>query len=325
MLKIAFIRIFEFAALSIMLSLFVHASSMQLSLNNITQTHVNDLISYTECRINLTSRFISDANAIIPNYSSNISSEQSLLSNDSNVLLTYENTSNLSSIMLFIHKRINPDILLFAHNLSLYLRNNRAHGNNIMASNMPITAANAIALKSVYSNIMQNYSNCAILNARNLGALKTAYYHDIINNINNQVISLQKLGINTENLSTILDAANTSIILPMNAKITDALSLSNVVSAINSYCIYNGCANGYNYHLGARMAIAKYTLIMNKINATDRSANISDISNADIALSNAQSLLNTIGTHEYVNNESKSIWENITISGEYIRNSIIIK
>ncbi len=90
-------------------------------------------------------------------------------------------------------------------------------------------------------------------------------------------------------------------------------------TALNSFCLYNGCKTGDNFHFAANTAIqadqAKLNLLAGKNSASSFQ---SLVGQAQVDITNAQTALNQVGSNQYQGTQSSAIWSDIKAAGEVI-------
>jgi hypothetical protein len=123
--------------------------------------------------------------------------------------------------------------------------------------------------------------------------------------------TLQAHGINTTSLVQILNNAVTMVINPLQAELNNATNATQVKTAYQNYCLFNGCA-GFNYHLAARYAIQSLTLRLNNLASTSNSINQTILNDAYGNLTTAsRTLYTTVGTSKYTDGTGNTVWGNI--------------
>ena len=143
----------------------------------------------------------------------------------------------------------------------------------------------------------------------NLSEAKLAFYNDSVIHFSAQISNLSAKGVNTTNMSLILQGAQSQIITPFKLAIQGNTNSTQLWSALNEYCLYDGCPVGLNYHLDAKINIAKLDAITAKLRNV--SNDTVDLNAAQASLNNASAELTKVGTAQYSGGAGVQIWTNI--------------
>jgi hypothetical protein len=164
-------------------------------------------------------------------------------------------------------------------------------------------------LVASYRNLSSGYSQCEGNAFVNISQQRINDYQMQINNFQNQSNNLANRGFNTTSLDQILADAQTQIIVPLQTALSSANDSASVKQALGSYCLFDGCVNGTNFHLEAKFNIARLNIILSDLQANSAAFGLDDskLSQAAQDLANAQSTLDTVGTSAYQKGQAQTI------------------
>lgn len=136
-------------------------------------------------------------------------------------------------------------------------------------------------------------------------------YKSQISDFQNKTHELSKRGFDVTQLNKLIQDAQDQIIAPLEN--ASSANSSSVKEAVQSYCLYNGCENGTNFHLESRFQVTRINIIYEDL---EKNSGVFNLSNSLLtqdgkAISNAQSALNKVGTSMYQGNQSDEVWSNI--------------
>lgn len=298
-----------------------------ISPQGVNSTVTSALIARTSCQLNVTNAFISNISSNLPpsilqGLRTNLTSESNSIALFNSQLQSYQN-SNTIKVRDFITTKVNPifgrlngDALFYGAKIGAA---NATKGNATL-ENLIVTFRNNLKLQS--SILKQGYVNCTTTPYMQIAEQKLNSYESDIQVAQNNIAKLSSYGLNTTILNITVLNANTTIITPLSQAITSANNATQLKSAIDSYCLYDGCLNGTNYHFAARFAIAKVNATIIAIMSSDPNATSSDLNAAQSHINNASAELELVGTQIYKKNEGKIIWANITSSTSLIRQAV---
>ncbi|MFZ1971031.1 MAG: hypothetical protein WAU65_02530 [Candidatus Nanoarchaeia archaeon] len=176
------------------------------------------------------------------------------------------------------------------------------------------------ALASFYNQLQQVYLQCEQQVYYTIGQQRLQQYQTQMAKFQNETNNLQNRGFDVTSLTQLLDNAQTEIIQPLQSALLSANNSQSVMTAVQTYCLYDGCVNGANFHMDANFDVARLNIILNYLQANKSSLNLDNatLSQAQQDLSNAQSTLNSVGASIYKNGQSQLIFGDIQDASKII-------
>ena len=181
------------------------------------------------------------------------------------------------------------------------------------------------ALDSSYKQLQTNYAQCEQQVYTEIGQQKLQQYQNQIADFQNKTNDLKSRGFDVTSLNQLLSNAQTQIVQPLQTALASANSTQAVMTAVKTYCLYDDCLNGTNFHLDANFDITRLTIILNDLQTNADAFNLSNstLSQAQQNLSNAQAVLTSIGTSTYQEGQIPTVFNNIQAASKIIMQSII--
>jgi hypothetical protein len=122
--------------------------------------------------------------------------------------------------------------------------------------------------------------------------------------------ALSAKGIDVSSLNKIISDATAQIITPLQNAVSSANDATSINNAIKGYCLFDGCANGINFHLAAKFEIAKLQIAFNKINSNQNVSQTS-ITQLQTDITTASGILTQVGTGQYSQDQNTGLWNAI--------------
>jgi hypothetical protein len=140
--------------------------------------------------------------------------------------------------------------------------------------------------------------------------------------ITKDVAGLGKLpgGVDTSSLNATLSQAQTQVIGPLQAALNVSTNATQLYDAFKGHCLDNGCVNGTNFHLAAKLKIDETQAYLNyleqKANASKYvMVNQTALSEARAYLNNASALVSSVGSSQFTQGQEARI---VTDSGNFV-------
>ncbi len=262
-------------------------------------------MSRITCNTNLVTGFINDVMTNVPSATS-LSQNLNTINSDTSTLQGYANNNDRASFLSFVKNTYKVDVK------SAFVAIHDA----IKASN--VTKDVRSIIKSDYSSLKSTYKGCMYSAFEQLASAKTQALQLDIAKMQNRSNTLASKGIDTTALNQVISNADSQL-ASLQAAIGSANDSKSLKAALGSYCLYNGCKNGNNFHFAAKSAIAAQQAVLNLLqtnsNATQYSSQITQAQND---LNAAQSTLNTVGTGQYSGTQQSDVWNNIKAASSII-------
>jgi hypothetical protein len=287
------------SALLVLLCLSGTAPAANATINaTVNQTFLGASLRYAQCKTSLTTAFLGDLASASPKLSQ---------------LSRYSATLQLYSAQMSMIA-ISGNVTAFR----AYLGNKYDHELNAIAGNVSsqVKAANLSSnvtshLRMEYNSISATYANCTLLSIKQYAQQEIGMYDQRISADQNSASALAAKGINVSSLTQMLQHAQSQIVSPLSAVTSQAKSASQVMQALDSYCLFDGCKSGTNFHLDARFELQSLTLVLNYLQAS-KNITSTALAAAQACLNNASTTLQQVGTGPYSGSESKNIFGNLT-------------
>lgn len=147
---------------------------------------------------------------------------------------------------------------------------------------------------------------------RNLGYGRINSFNSILFGYQNRINALAEKGVDVSSLNTIVQQAKVQIVDSLVRDVSSATSINSIKQAVRSYCLFDGCENGINFHLSAKYELAKLDIAVMRIKSySNYSAYSEDIAELEQTITEARTELNVVDTKDYSDEEKGSIWGKI--------------
>ena len=269
----------------------------------------SDFSNDLECRINFNIGVLNSTMAAYPNFSSSLQIELTKLQNDLSQLQSLNGT-NASDIQDFERGQYANDMRSVIGSVNSWRSQE--------GEKMPLDVR--AALVSNYKQLVVNYSQCQKQAYTNMTQERVNGYQSQIKNFQEKINDLQERGFNVTVLNQLLSDAQTQIIQPLQSALSNANDSQQVQNAIRTYCLYDGCINGTNFHLDAKFDLTRATIILNDLQTNSAAFNLDNatVSQAQQDLTDAQTALNNVGTSAYQQGQSQTIFNDIQNASKII-------
>ncbi len=295
--KMQYVALMSCALLIIPAAAFATNGSNQQS--SIQQSYISAVLAQATCQANYETGSISAAISDISNIDqTTISSDSSKINADLQTLTTDAGQLNKTQIQ--------NDLKSFRTDSKTGIMDLRS-----AVKNANPTSDEKTKLKSDMSSLSSTEKNCLFGARQQFANAKIQTWNTAIQHVQNKTNNLGKKGIDTTNLNQIIGQAQTNL-GNLAGEISSATNSSQLKTALKSYCQYNGCKNGTNFHFAAQTVLAAEQSELNTIKSNPNSAQYgTQISQAQTDLTNAQTILNTVGSSTYQGNQSVDVWNDL--------------
>lgn len=275
------------------------ASRLRARLNLVSnQTILLNAYGAVHCRTTLAGSLVNQTVAAAPGLGGYLSADTNTLVQDDAQLKVYADANELFKFEFYLHTSYDPALA------QLYLR-----GREGIITDNSLNASEKAALRGSFSTSINNYQTCVAPSLENISEQKLAFYNNVTLHFNNQISNLSAKGVNTTNMTAILNGAQTTIITPFQTAIQNNTNSTQLWAALREYCLFDGCPTGINYHLDAKISIAKLYAIEAKLRIDTNDT--ADLNAANVSLNLASSELAKVGTASYSEGDGAQIWANI--------------
>lgn len=283
---------------------------MMASPGNMMGRSMNVSLADIRCKIDFTNALINaidshDQNASLGNYSSKLSS-------DLVQLQTYAANSDVSGYREYLHQTYEPDFRAAKEAMRDW-RHERLRNDTSRNDTREL-------LKSEDLRLRKNYESC------NFGMLKSMAVNRADNALipyENRVANLKSKGTNTSKMETLLSDAKSQILLPLQVAISSANDSKSLKNAFESYCFFDDCKNGTNFHLASKFDVAMLSSVLDQIRANPASGNYSSqIASAQASLDSANSVIASAGTSQLSQSQKREIAQDLNTASKTIKDMI---
>lgn len=265
--------------------------------NTVQQSYMDAMFSRATCQANDETGYISDAISDISNINQTaISADSSKIISD---LQTLTNDANNKDQFKTDMKSFRIDSLTGTHDLRSAIKNANP------------TSDEKTKMKSDLANLRSTYQSCMFGARKQFANAEIQAYGFAIQKVENRTKIMASKGMDVNQLNLLINQGQTNL-GNLAASISSATNSSQLKSALHSYCQYNGCKSGINFHFAAQTALAAEQAALNAIKSNLNSGQYSSqIDKAQTDLTNAQNLLTTVGTSKYQGTQQTDVWNNL--------------
>jgi hypothetical protein len=264
---------------------------------SVQQSYLNAMLARATCQANAETGYIGTAISDISNIDlTAISADSSKISTDLQTLTTDVNNKDQFKVDL---KLFRTDSLTGTHDLRSAIKDAKP------------TSDEKTKLKSDFSNIRSTYQNCMFGAIQQSANVKLQAYGNAIQKVQNRTNVMASKGMDTTQLNLLITQAQTNL-GNLAASISSATNSSQLKTAMKSYCQYNGCKSGTNFHFAAQTALSAEQSILDSIKSNPNSGQYSSqIDQAQTDLTNAQNILTTVGTSKFQGTQQTDVWNDL--------------
>ena len=251
------------------------------------------------CRIDFNTAVLNSLIATAPGNSTDLQASVTLLADDRTQLTGMQNSTDIRNFNLH-----------YEHDMQ-QVRQSVSQWRSAVGSHLSMSTRASLVL--AYKDAQDAYDQCRF------GVLKTMAQQRI-DNYNKQIAKYQNVsdnwaarGFDTAQLDSLLQDAQTQLVQPMQAAIVAATDHDSLAQALNSYCLYDGCTNGTNFHLEAKFDVTKLGIVYNDLQNNSAAFNLasSDLATAGQDIADAKATLAQVGTAAYTTGQSQTIYTNV--------------
>jgi len=168
------------------------------------------------------------------------------------------------------------------------------------------------ALRDDYKSMKGDYQSCNLESSKRFGQAKLDAYETILSNAEEKIGRLSEKGIDTAGLTQLVEDARSEIVEPLSEALEGSENHTEVKDALKSYCMFNGCPDGTNFHFAARFEVEKLASILEALSGNATEAGLGDdVQSAEDDLESAESELDDLGSEDYSEGQQESVWEHV--------------
>jgi hypothetical protein len=287
------------ALLIIPAAAFAQTPIVQSGAATVQQDSMNANLAQVTCQANYLTGYIGDAITVIPNINSTaISADSSKIATDLQTVTTDTTNDNKTQFKTDL-PALRADFKSGRLDLSHAIKTST------------LTKTERSQLKSDMTSLGTTERSCMFAAEQQSAQAKTASFQFGIQQAQTRSHKLYLRGFDTTQLNQTISQAQTNL-GNLAAAISSATNSTQLKAALQSYCQYDGCKSGTNFHFAAQSALDAEQAALNAIKSNPNSGQYStQISQAQTDLTNAQSTLSTVGTGQYQGTQSTDVWNNL--------------
>lgn len=265
----------------------------------VQQDSMNATLAQVTCQANYLTGYIGDAISVIPNINSTaISSDSSKITTDLQIVTTDVNNDNKTQFKTDLPT------------LRADFKSGRLDLNSAVKASVP-TKTERSQLRSDMASLGTTERSCMFASEQQFAQAKIASFQFAIQQEQTRSHKLYLRGFDTTQLNQTISQAQTNLD-NLAAAISSATNSTQLKAALQSYCQYDGCKSGTNFHFAAQSALDAEQAALTAIASNPNSGQYStQISQAQTDLTNVQNTLNTVATGQYQGTESTDVWNNL--------------
>jgi hypothetical protein len=165
-----------------------------------------------------------------------------------------------------------------------------------------------------HKSLNTTYETCFYNSLKNYGDGRVTSFNAILDDYQRRADKIAEKNVSVESLNKIIQDARTQIVEPLTAKLAAANTSKQKFDALKSYCLYDGCLVGTNFHLAAKFEIAKLNIALAKIKENPGNASTDEITKFENYITQASLALTNVGTKKYTPATKTSVWDPIHLA-----------
>jgi len=259
------------------------------------------------CQVSLTTGYLQNVINLNQTAFASLNQDVTKMNGDLTTLQGYANSNDKTGFQSFVQGQLKTD----TKSIKLDTQN--------LIKTVHLTKDQRATLKSETSQLQSTYKSCMFTAKQQSANAKVQNFQNQITQMQNRSKTLTGKGVDTTALNNQISSASAQV-AALQAAINSANDSKSLQKAINSFCLYDGCKNGTNFHFAANSAIAVKQAQLTKIQSRNGSSAYSaQITQAQNDLNAAQSVLNTVGNGQYSGTQQSDVWNNIKAAADIIK------
>ena len=266
-----------------------------------------DMVS---ARVNFVTGVLSDTASLVTN-ASDLNGHVDKLNGDLNTLKGYVGSNDNNGFNSYLTGTIQPDMQSALTAMKDDMKQFKAWG---------VSASTIQQLKTDYQNRKSTYdqqTNAAIIE---LGNARLSYYNDVMSKDSDRMSKLSAAGIDVSGMQSVKDGAQSSVVDPLQSAI-NANDANAVKQQLHDNCIGNG--QPYSYHFFAKSDLEALKATSAKIGSSVNNSTVQQqLADVNAKLSDAQAILNSVGTSPYTSDQQTQVWNNLKAASDGLKTII---
>lgn len=266
----------------------------------------NIYLNEVGCRIDFNIAAMNSMIAAFPNDSSSLQQSVTTLNNDKTQIQSLQNSIDIRNFTIQYTNDMKQTRMSVSQWRATVLRRQ--------------SLSEKASLALAYRTAQSTFNQCSFSVEQTIAQNRITDYPTQISKFQNVSNQLASKGFDVTHLNQILQSAQSEIIQPLQTAISSANDSQSLGLALRSYCLYDGCVKGTNFHIDAKFDIAKYSTVLTSLQNVSTSFNLNStaLTQASQSLSDAQTTLDQVGTSVYTGTQSQKIFGDIKVAARDI-------
>lgn len=176
------------------------------------------------------------------------------------------------------------------------------------------------SLMEDYTELKETFDECNYQSIKNFAEAKLEAYDEVLATAQERADNLTEKGVETDGLEQIIEDAEDEIVDPLQSAVDDAEDAQEIRDALRSYCMFNGCFDGTNFHFAAKTNIERLYSILEVVEDDAIEAGLEDeVEAIEDYLADAEDYLQDAGTSQYTTEQAEGVWDNIKDAAETLK------
>jgi len=166
------------------------------------------------------------------------------------------------------------------------------------------------SLQSEYKTLRGAYDTC--FDVKEHAKLVLDYYNTTLNSYELRAQDLTGRGINASNLLDLVGNARSQITAPLKNGVNSATNSSQLRMILYQYCLYDGCANGTNFHMATKFEAMRMADLLAAMSQKAAEQGLSsNVSAVQASLNAANTEIGSWKTNDAKPDQLKAAWTDI--------------
>ena len=255
------------------------------------------------CKIDFIKGIINSTLTAIPEGEGNLSGFIAVFEDDEKNLQNYADKGDREGFKNYVKEKVEKD-----------LKEARKAVHNWRSMNAGnVSKEERKALKDDYASLRAEFQECHFNSLKSEVRGRIEAYNTILGNYVKMADRYEERGANVSLLRDVIDDARIQVITPLENIAGNATDINSLNAAFKKYCLFNGCKNGFNFHLAKKFEIAKINSVIEYLRANQNASEASNkyLDTAKENIDSASDILSKIGTGKYSEEQEKTFLESV--------------
>lgn len=268
---------------------------------------LNSALADMKCKATFETEYMNAIIALFPSLSSSLNPRIDALQLDVSQLSQYASQEDPRSYNIYVQETFTQHLKQNAAAVRAGLDSLKSNATGMSKNE---TKASLRSLKSTYFSLLDAKESC--FSMKDHANLVINYYNNTLNMYQLRAQNLTDRGINASNLLDLVDSARSQILVPLQNGVSSTTNSSQLRIVLHQYCLYDGCANGTNFHMAAKFETMRVTDLLAVISPEATNAGLSsNITAVQTSLNAASTEVNSWGTNDVSPDQLKAAWVDI--------------